>query len=363
MKTGHQIAIVLGIAVLGVGLYLGLPGNQPGQSQANGGPGGFRADMATQVVAEPVIIAPQRYRVEAVGTAEAIRSASLYPAVSGEVMAVSLVPNGRVVKGDVLLELDQRAEKLAVELARVKVKDSQQLLARYERTAGSGAVPASTIDEARNNLESARIELQQAEVALDDRTVRAPFDGYTGLTDVEVGDRIDPSTMIASIDERDRLLIRFSLPELSLGRIALGQPVNVAMWDDRSNPIAGTIVDLDSRLDPETRSIVARAQIQNPDDRLRPGMSFAVTVDVEGHTYPLVPEIAVQWGAEGAYVWTVEDGKAERAQVHIVQRQQGTALVDADLSADDRVITEGIQRLRPGMKVAETDPQLASSPR
>ena len=80
-------------------------------------------------------------------------------------------------------------------------------------------------------------------------------------------------------------------------------------------------------------------------------MSFAVTLDLHGSHYPLVPEIAVRYGTDGAFVWVVREGAAARVPVRIVQRQEATVLVDAALEDGEPVVVEGIQRLRPGLAV------------
>lgn len=82
---------------------------------------------------------------------------------------------------------------------------------------------------------------------LIDRQVVAPFDGFTGLTDIDDGDRIDTDDGITTLDDRSSLLVGFSVPELFLGRVGKGHPVEVAAWAARDRPIPGEIVDLDSR--------------------------------------------------------------------------------------------------------------------
>ena len=86
----------------------------------------------------------------------------------------------------------------------------------------------------------------------------------------------------------------------------------------------------------------------------RPGMSFAVTLDVHGKRYPLVPEISVRYGTDGAFVWVVREDAAVRVPVRIVERQEAAVLVDAALEEGEAVVVEGIQRLRPGLPVRVT---------
>lgn len=315
-------------------------------------PDNQRIEQVAKVVVEPVQLSSERTRVEAVGTSRARQSVTLYPVSSGEVVAVNFEPGEYMEKDAVLVELDQRDEKLAVELAQLRLADAERLYQRYQRSAASGATLPTTLDAAKTELEATRIELGRASVALEDRTVRAPFSGYAGITDIDPGDRVQQTTAITTLDNRESLLVSFDVPELLVGRIQVGDRIAIATWNANTTAAEGEVIDLDSRIDPETRTFVARARVDNADDRLRPGMSFRVNLDLAGDTYPVLPEVSLQWGAEGSFVWSVVDGKARRIPVNIVQRQQGKVLVEADLQPSDQIVVEGIQRLRPGLGVS-----------
>lgn len=322
--------------------------------RATGGPG---AREAVPVVVEPVVLESRRTRIEAVGTARALRSVSLFPEAAGEVEAVQFAPGDRVDAGDVLLELDSEDQRLALELAEVRLKDARRLLDRYVAANRSGerTVPETTVDATRLALETARIERDRARVALERRSVTAPFDGYVGITDVDPGDRIDPATEITTLDDRSALLVTFDVPEAFVGRLTPGDPIEIETWTADRLGATGEVVDLGSRIDPATRAFAARARVPNPEDRLRPGMSFRIRLDLEGAAFPKVPEVAVQWGSEGAYVWVAEEGIARRVPAAIVQRLSGSVLVDAELSPGDLVVGEGVQSMREGLAVRALD--------
>lgn len=110
----------------------------------------------------------------------------------------------------------------------------------------------------------------------------------------------------------------------------------------------GKIDQIDSRVDRTSRSVMARAVLPNPDDRLRPGMSFAVEIILPGKTFPVVPELALLWGKGESYVWRINNGRAEKIGVRIVKRLNSAILVDGKISNGDLVVVEGVQRLRPG---------------
>lgn len=304
-----------------------------------------------RVLVQPLVVDRAQTRIEAVGTSRAIRSVEVHSATSGEVDDVLFEPGQFVEKGAVLVELDRRDESLAVDLAGVRLQDAERLNERYLRSADSGAVLPTQLDTAQAAVESASIELQRARIALDYRTIRAPLSGHVDVTDVFPGDRINPDTLITTVDDRSALLVSFEVPELLIGELETGTNVELSTWNRDDRTFGGKIVEISSRINPGTRTFLTRATVDNSADTLRPGMSFRVSVNVAGASYPVVAETAVQWGADGAYVWTVVAGKAQRIPVQIVQRQQGKVLIDADLDAGEPIIVEGIQRMRHGIDV------------
>ena len=314
---------------------------------------------AVPVVTESLRFERARTRIEAVGTARARLSADIYPATSGEVVAVNFEPGQYVEKGDVLVELDAREARLAVRLARIQLEDATRLYERYSRSADSGAVLPTTLDAARTAMEAARVELESAEIDLDYQTIEAVFDGHVGATEVDPGDRIGPDTLVTTLDDRSSLLMSFDIPEAFVGELAPGDTVNLETWSRSGPAIDGEIVDIGSRIDPQNRTFEARARVENAEDRLRPGMSFRVTVDVEGELFAVVSEIALQWGAEGAYVWSVVDGAAVRVPVEVIQRREGRVLIDGDLPENASVVVEGTQSMRDGVPVRPQAERLA----
>jgi RND family efflux transporter MFP subunit len=315
-----------------------------GQSQAR-----------TQVLVDSVRFEPAVTSTDAVGTSRARLSTDVYPASSGEVVAVRFEPGQFVAKGAVLAELDSRRERLAVEMAELRLHDSERLYDRYQRSAASGAVDANTLDAAKTAFEIARVELEQARVALADRTVRAPFEGYVGGTDVDIGDRVTPTMLVTTIDDRRELFVLFDVPEAFIGELAVGEQVELESLSRGSVTAVGDVIDIGSRIDPATRTLPARALVANADDVLRPGMSFRVGLSVEGQPYAVVPETAVMWGTDGAYIWRVAEGNAVRTPVQVVQRRNGEVLVDADFEAGAIVIVEGTQSVRGGSPVEYDD--------
>ena len=303
------------------------------------------------VLVEEVSYGHEQTFVEAVGTSRALQSVDLRPAVAGEVVAVNFAPNERVGKGQTLIQLKDDDERLAVELARVELRETRDTLARYRSSSEAGGITESELDAARNAVDRARIDLERAQVALQDHKLVAPFRGRIGLTDIDPGAWVTPDTVIASLDNRTELLVNFDLPELLFGTLMPGTEIELSSWSNHNQTFKAEVVAVASRIDESQRNFRLRARLDNREDRLRPGMSFRISARLPGNRYPQVPELALEWGGDGGYVWMLDQGKARRVPVTLVERRQGRVLVDGDLPEGAYVVTEGTQRVREGAQI------------
>ena len=307
----------------------------------------------------PVITAPiERTQlvdsIKSVGTARAQQSVTLFPESSGVVIFAKLAPDTLVKQGETLLRLDDRDQVLAVRQAEVELTEARRILSRYlSLNATEANIPQSTIDTAQSDVDLADIRLSQAKVELSRRQVTAPFSGRIGITDVEIGDRVDTSTVVTTLDDRSVLLVDFTVPESFIGKIVPELQVNARQWESPDDTTKGRIVAVDSRVDAATRAFRARAAIDNSADKLRPGMAFEIDASIAKGEYLSVPELSVQWGADGPYVWSSNGDRAKRASVEMVRRVDGRMLIRGDVSEGQRVIVEGIQSVRPGMKIKD----------
>ena len=314
------------------------------------------------VVTASVERSPLIDSIKSVGTARARQSVTLYPESSGVVTFAKLAPDTPVTKGETLLKLDDRDQALAVRQAEVELAEAKRTLKRYvSLNATEANIPQSTIDTAQSNVDLAEIRLAQAEVELSRRQVTAPFSGRIGITDVEIGDRVNTSTIITTLDDRSVLLVDFTVPESFIGRIVTDLEVQARQWESPDDNTSGRIVAVDSRVDSVTRAFRARAAIDNRADSLRPGMAFEIDASIEKGEYLSVPELSVQWGADGPYVWSTENDRAMRSPVEMVRRVKGRMLIRGELAEGQRVILEGIQSVRPGMKIKDVNSAKATA--
>lgn len=324
--------------------YLGFDHTKPVQAQTGAEPG-------IPVIVAAVTGRPDDVRVRAVGTGGAVRSVTVRAQVPGQVERILFDAGTVVGDGDPLVRLDDRQDQLALELAEVRLRDAERNVERLRQLRDRGSAAGVTLEDSETAAALARIERDQAASALSKRTVRAPFAGVTGLPLVDTGSRIDEQTPITSLDNRSSIRVRFDVPEEYLSRLPIGSIVEARTpaWPARS--FEGTVVEIDSRIDPLSRTAPVRAEIPNAEDLLRPGMSFEVVASLPGEVRAAAPQLALQWERGGAYVWRVRDGVAERAEVRLIGREKGLALLEGDIAPGDLVVVEGVQRLRPGRPV------------
>ncbi len=337
------VAIVLVIAGLGGG-WLWWQDSQTAQSNKVKP----KPAQATLVLVEPAQPIEDKIVVRAIGTGEAVKSATIYPTVVGEVTEVNFTSEQLVKKHGQLLRLDDKHQRLAVRLAEVAVKEAGRQLKRLEKLALSGTSSIARLETAQTGSESAELRLLQAKQDLDDRVVYAPFTGVIGLTEIHPGDRVSEQTPIATLDDRSSILVEFSLPEEYAAKVKIGDAITVKPWTDSELNIEGKISASDSRIDPVTRTLRIKAEIANQDNSIRPGTSFEVALTFRGRAYPSVREVAVLWSRDGAFLWRVTEGRAEKVFVKIKRRDRGRILVDGPLRDGDLIVVEGVQGLRIG---------------
>ena len=314
-----------------------------------------KVSSAVKVLVQPVRLTANDRVFEAVGTGRARLSLQVYPTVAEEVTKVLFQAQDRVSQGDLLIQLDDREEVLAVRRAEIQLKNARSLLSRYEKAVKEGAVPESEVDTVRADFEAAKVALDQAKLALEDRRIKAPFSGVVGIPKVDPGQRVTTATVITSLDDRKILHVDFEVPEALAGALREAQTENrnitatTPAYPGRT--FVATISAQESRVNADRRTVLARASIENEEDLLRPGMSFTTRWTISGKRYPTIPEISLQWGRHGSFVWLARKQKAEKVPVQVIARKAGNVLVEGRLAIREPVVVEGIQRMRPGVSL------------
>ncbi|MBK8457545.1 MAG: efflux RND transporter periplasmic adaptor subunit [Phyllobacteriaceae bacterium] len=322
-------------------------GEKPAAKAGKGG--GAPQDIL--VVASKVASGTINDRASAIGNGEARHSVVVAPLVSGFLAEVAVGSGDTVKAGDALARLDSRAETIARDRAALALKTTEDKLARIEALQKARTATAVQLGDARDERDAALFALRDAELKLDQRIIRAPIDGIVGIVSTSAGNAVTPQTEIATIDDRSSIVVEFWIPERFAGQVAPRQPILAKALAQPGDAFSGVIDAVASRVERDSRTLRVRAVVDNSADRLRPGMAFEVTLKFPGVAYPAVDPLAVQWSSDGAFVWRIADGKAERVAVRVIQRNSDYLLVEGAIAPGDSVVVEGVQSLRPGVAV------------
>lgn len=320
--------------------------------------------------------------IEAIGTAHALNGVDLTVQIDGIIQSIDFAPNQKVEKGAVLIQMEDSIQKADLAAAQAEAMLAQQRLKRADtlRTRGVGAV--SEVDSTSSAADAANATVEKMRATLAQKTVKAPFSGTVGIAKVDIGQYLTPGTVIATLQDTTTMRIDFTVPEQSLSVLKVGQTVKVGS-NAGNLTFTGTITGIDPKIDPATRLVSVRAEVENGDQQLTPGQFVQVRVELpEENDVISIPQTAIVSSLYGDYVFAVreeektkqanaaqgeaepnkepakadaEQGKklvAQQVFVKLGRRYQGVVEIQSGLKAGDIIITAGQNRLSPGAAVA-----------
>ncbi len=287
--------------------------------------------------------------IRAVGSLHSDESVMLAPEVAGRVAAIPFAEGKRVNAGDVILKLDDslvRAELADVE-ARFKLAKAN--MDRANELARTGNVTERARDEAASSFGVASAAVELAKVRLSKTTITAPFSGVVGIRNTSVGAYLAVGTQVVNLEKIDPLKVDFSVPEIYLANIGVGQEVEVSVDAIANRTFVGIIQAIDPMVDVNGRSLSIRARLPNPEGVLRPGLFARINIKglVERNVV-MVPESAIVPRAGETFIFRIENGRAVESKVKLGERRAGQVAIVEGLPINATVVTAGHQRLRDG---------------
>jgi membrane fusion protein, multidrug efflux system len=294
-------------------------------------------------------------KVEVLGTVRSYESIDVSARVTEIVERVEFADGQMVEKGQPLVKLSSAEDEARMAGAKTQLAEHERELERLRKLAADGAVSSVLVEERETLAELSRRQVQEVQARLADRLVTAPFRGVLGLRTVSAGALISPGTVIATLDQIDQVRLDFPVPEVFLAELETGMLLQARSAAYPARVFEGRVVQISSRVDPTTRSVVVRADIDNPDHALRPGMLLTATVSRMPRSAPALPERALAPVYRQVYVFVVreKDGQfhVERRAVETGLRKTGFVEVTAGLKAGEVVVTDGYMGLGDGSPV------------
>ena len=318
--------------------------------------------------------------ITAVGTVAASQGVDVAVQAGGIVEQILFKANDKVAKGQLLVQIDDAVDRAGLASAKTSVSVSQDALTRSQALLDRKVGTIASLQDAQNNLDKAKGALQQIEATVDQKAIKAPFAGTIGIPKIDVGQYVQPGTVIATLQDLDTMKVNFTVPEQQLGALKIGQTAKFGLTEDDLR-YTGAITGIDPKIDQASRLVTVQALVSNSDGALRPGMFIHVRVDLPVEDGVIaVPQTAVTISLFGTYVYVIDkappaapapaaDGKAAAApaaapaaaepefvakQVFVTTgRRSGDSIeVLKGIQAGELIATSGQNKLSPGSPVA-----------
>ena len=367
--------IAIAIVVVGIAgtLLMGVFG---------GGGGRQRAMGAVQVKAMNVLVQDTPLTLEYAGSVKGKDEVKVQARVSGNVTDKYIKGGQYVSAGQALYKIDDRNYRAALLQAQANLAQAQATynnalidLQRNEQLLAAAAVSEQVVTTQRAqvaayqaNVDAMAALVQQAQQNLDDTVVYAPMSGKLAVDDVAVGTYAAAgNTTLVTIGSSNPIFVQFSISEgeylkyvgasVVPGQALPSKSVRITLSDGSEYPAEGSIVEVDRAMQDNSGSLIVKAQFDNPDGVLVPGM-FA-RAKLTGDTLKgaiLVPERAVQQLLGKSFVMIVgEDGKSKAQNVELGSKIGSYCIVEKGLTGKEQVIVEGLTSLTEGMDLAITE--------
>lgn len=346
--------------------------------KAGGGRAGMRAPLAPVQAATAVREAVPRY-ISGLGTVTAANTVTVRSRVDGQLMALHFQEGQQVKAGDLLAEIDPSQFKVALaqaegQLAKDKatLANARRDLARYQQLSKTNLVSRQELDaqqalvnETLGTIKADEAAVASAQLQLNWSRITAPTEGRVGLKQVDIGNQISSGDTagIVVLTQTHPIDVLFTLPESDIATILqaqkAGKTLTVEAWDrtNKQKLSSGTLLSLDNQIDVTTGTIKLKARFGNQDDALFPNqfVNARMLVDTQQDAI-VIPAAALQMGNDGHFVWVLNgDNQVSKHTVTTGIQDSEKVVIAAGLSAGDRVVTDGIDRLTEGAKVEVVD--------
>lgn len=340
--------------IFGLGLVLAsMGGCREKQQKAGSGSGKAGIFKVTVATVESRSFSD---RIEALGTVRALEATNISSSVTERVKSLHFEDGDVVKKGDLLVRLEDDEEVASLNVAKAQRAEQEREIQRLGDLVRDGAVSEVKLEEYRTRRDIADQRIAEAEALIADRQIKAPFDGVLGFRRISDGALVSPGDLIVTLDVLDPIKLDFTVPETFLSDIRPGLKITAWAEPFPQTKFSGQVTQIDTRVNPITRSITVRAEIPNPGNRLRPGMLMTTELAKNQRNSLSVPERSIVSVQSNHYVFVVQPGDPDkltvaRTEVKIGQRVPGYVEIVSGLEKGTQIVSDGIMDLVDGAKI------------
>ena len=294
--------------------------------------------------------------LSSVGSLTASKGVSVTNEVAGQVSKIVFVSGQKIDKGQLLLQLDDSVDQAEFRGLRAERNLAKLQLKRDKKLLKERSVSRAAFDESQTKLENMTAQVEAKKALIDKKQIRAPFSGWLGIRQINLGEYLAPGATIVSLQSLNPIYADYSLPERYIDKIQVGQTVQIEVQGYRNVLFEGQISAIEPAIDTATRSLKLRATLGNADARLRPGMFAQIKTLLPARDKILtVPEIAITYAPYGDSVFVIQEGKGkitvQLSAVKTGEVRNGRIEVLDGLLENQQIVTAGQVKLRNGMPV------------
>jgi membrane fusion protein (multidrug efflux system) len=298
--------------------------------------------------------------ITAVGSLLSDESVQIAAETAGRVSDIKFTEGGVVTAGEVLVTLDDTLIAAQREDAEARLSLAK---ANYDRAASlrkTGTASQTTLDTANSERLIAQAVYDLIEAQHEKLSIKAPFPGVVGFRTISPGAYVTAGTPLANLEKIDRLKVNFSVPEVYLAKLGVGQKIEVIADALPGTRFEGEIYAIDPAVDVNGRAIKVKATLSNEDRKLRPGLLARITVKGAPRTAVTIPESALFSRGGDFLVFKADNGKAKETKVLAGRRENGFVEILEGVEAGQQVVIAGQARLRDGVDVEIVPPTTAA---
>ncbi|MDS1139228.1 MdtA/MuxA family multidrug efflux RND transporter periplasmic adaptor subunit [Pusillimonas sp. SM2304] len=367
---------LIALLLIAAGVYW-WTGQDSGQKPQGGDPIFGRGMMASMPVPVKVATAETgliNHTLKAIGTVAAFNTVIVRSRVDGELQKIAFADGQKVQAGDLLAQIDPRTYQVALDQAlgqqkqnEAQLQNAQRDLQRYQLLYKQNSIAKQQVDaqaalvqQLLGSRKSDQAAVDSATLQLSFTRITAPITGRLGLRKVDEGNMVNASNTdgIVTITQTQPISVLFTLPQAQLpevlAQLRAGKNLVADLYDrdDQRKIASGQLVSVDNQIDVATGTVSFKARFENEDESLFPNQFVNVRLRVDAASALVIPTLAVQQGSIGAFVYQVNDDNKVHIQPIVVGRVDDQRIaVESGLSAGQRVVTEGVDRLREGSTV------------
>lgn len=347
-KTLKTIVIITIIVILLAAIKIFLFPKEQENKSGKQGKNAIKANLVTAYVVKPEVL---ENSIKASGSIFSDMETQLKPEIAGRIIKINFRDGAQVKKSQLLVKLNDADLQAQLKKLKVQEKLYSDKEIRQNKLLKIGGISTEEYDNTLSQLQSIQAEIELLKAQIDKTEIKAPFDGVIGLRNVDEGQYVTTSNIIASLQKLNPVKIDFAIPEQYAGMISVNDAIFFTIKGS-TEKFKGEIAAIEPKVDLSTRTVMVRAKSQNVNNRLIPGSFAEVELSLRKINNALmIPTEAIIPILKGQKVYICKSGKANEQKIITGIRTENKIQVTEGITAGDTIITTGIMQIKDGDEV------------